>query len=56
MDKMIKISRELCENCPVGRKFSHEEVARCIKKDWAICLEKEKIDEINEEVEIIFYN
>ncbi len=55
MDKMVRISQEVCENCPVGRKFAQEEVARCIKKDWAICTEEERIDEINNEIEIILY-
>ncbi len=51
-DPMIRISREYCEKCSDGEKFSGEEIARCIKKDWAVCPHQKEINEINSIAEI----
>ncbi len=55
-DLMIEISRKYCEDCPSGKIFPGEEIARCIKRDWVVCPHQKEIDEINQqEIEIKFH-
>ncbi len=46
MDAMMKISKDFCEDCYLGRKFEGEEICRCIKNDENSCPYKEEIEKI----------